>query len=60
MWIIFKVFIELVTILLLGFGVLGYKARGILLNQGSDPYPLHWKVKSQPPDHQGSPHHVLF
>ena len=32
------------------------EARGILApNQGSNPHPLHWKVKPQPPDHQGSP-----
>ena len=26
-----------------------------LPDQGSNPHPLHWKVKSQPMDRQGSP-----
>ena len=49
MWIIFKVFIELVTILLL-FHVVGFLAErhvgSQLPNQGSNPQPLHWRVKS--------------
>ena len=40
MWTIFKVFIEFVTILLL-FSILAFW----LPDQGSNPPPLHWKVK---------------
>ena len=29
-------------------------------DQGSNPNPLHWKVDSQPLDHQGSPSHLIF
>ena len=30
-------------------------ARGILLDQGSNPHPSHWQADSQPLRHQGSP-----
>ena len=30
------------------------------LNQGSNPHPLHWKSKSHPLDHQGSPTVFVF
>ena len=57
MWMIFKVFIELVTVLLL-FNVLVFLAKSHmgswLPNQGSNPHPLFWKVKSEPLDRQGS------
>ena len=29
---------------------------GIFLDQGSDPFPLHWQVDAQPLDHQGNPY----
>ena len=49
MWIIFKVFIEFVTILLL-LDVLGFWPRGVwdlsLPNKGLNPHPLRWKAKS--------------
>ena len=49
MWIIFKVFTDLVTIVLL-LHVVGFLAEGHvesqLPNQGSIPQPLHCKVKS--------------
>ena len=49
MWMIFKVFIELVTVLLL-FNVLVFLAKSHmgswLPNQGLNPHPLFWKVKS--------------
>ena len=49
MWMIFKVFIELVTVLLL-FNVLVFLSKSHmgswLPNQGSNPHPLFWKVKS--------------
>ena len=34
------------------------EARGIFLDWGSNPCPLHWQVDSQPLDHQGSPGHI--
>ena len=34
--------------------------RSYLLGQGLNPHPLHWKVKSYPQDHQGSPELQLF
>ena len=34
-------------------------ARGILPDQGPNPYPLHWQADSQPLRHQGSPTWVL-
>ena len=58
MWTIFKVFIEVVTALLLlfMFWFLAGRHRGSQLpRQGSNPHPLHWKAKSQPLDRQGSP-----
>ena len=48
MWIIFKVFIELVTILLL-FDVLIFCLRDLCDLSSStrdETHPLHWKVKS--------------
>ena len=49
MWIIFKVFIEFVTILLL-LDVLGFWPRGVwdlsLPDKGLNPHPLRWKAKS--------------
>lgn len=30
-------------------------ARAVFLDKGSNPYPLHCQVDSQPPDDQGSP-----
>ena len=52
MWMVLKVFIEFVTILLL-FGVVDFfflpPPRGIWdlpSNPASNPYSLHWKVKS--------------
>ena len=48
MWIIFKIFIEFVTILLL-LDVLGFWPQGLcdlsLPNKGLNSYPLHWKAK---------------
>ena len=35
------------------FWFLGYEAW--IPEQGSNPHHLHWKVKSSPLDHQGSP-----
>ena len=35
-------------------------ARGIFLDQGSDPCLLHWQVDSQPVNHQGIPYMVTF
>ena len=47
-WIIFKVFIEFVIIFFL-FYVLGFLAMSHmgsqLPDQGSNPHPLHWKVR---------------
>ena len=38
------------------FWFFGRKARGMLAPQsGLNPYPLHWKAKSSPLDHQESP-----
>ena len=36
--------------------IFGHETCGILASsdQGSNPYPLHWKAKSKPLDHQGS------
>ena len=60
---IFKVFIELVTILLL-FNVLVFWPRRVwdLCSPTRDGtcQPLPWKVKAQPPDHQGRPHFNHF
>ena len=60
---IFKVFIELVTILLL-FNVLVFWPRRVwdLRSPTRDRTckPLPWRVKSQPPDHQGHPHFNHF
>ena len=57
-WTIFKIFIEFVTLLLL-FYVLVFWPQptwdSLLPKQGSNPDPEHWKVMSQPLDHQGSP-----
>ena len=57
-WTIFKIFIEFITILLL-FYVLVFSAMrhvGFLLpDKGSNPHVLHWKAKSYPLNHQGSP-----
>ena len=36
-------------------GLSGSVARGIFLDQGLNLHPLHYKVDSQPLDHQGSP-----
>ena len=50
-----KVFIELGSISFV-FWCFGPEARGILaFPPGVDPPALHWKVTSQPLDHQGSP-----
>ena len=35
-------------------------ARGIFLDQGSNPCPLHWQADSQPLRHQGSPETYTF
>ena len=35
-------------------------ACGILLDQGSNPCPLHWRADSQPLRHQGSPVNVIL
>ena len=40
---------------LLAHGLHDLTARGILLDQGSNPCPLHWQADSEPLDHQGSP-----
>ena len=56
-----KILAEFVTTLLLVisflnvliFLVLGH-VESQLTNQGLNPHPLHWKMKSQPGDHQGS------
>ena len=57
-----KILVEFVTILLLvisffnvfnDFLALGHE-ESQLADQGLNPQPLHWKVKSQPWDHQGS------
>ena len=53
MWIIFKVFIEFVTVLLLLFFFLSFffflveeHVGSSFPDQGSNLYPLHWKEKS--------------
>ena len=54
-WIIFKVFVEFVTALLLLFifWFFGHDAGGILApDQGSNMHPLQEKAKSKPLDHQ--------
>ena len=33
---------------------------GVFLDQGSNPYSLHWWADSSPLDHQGSPAYVLY
>ena len=57
-WTVFKAFIESVTILLLFYPLVS-RPGGVWdpspVTRGSNPHPLHWKVKSEPPDHQGSP-----
>ena len=64
-WAICKDFIEFVTLLLLYiyiyiyiFYILGFLAmkhvESLLTDQRSNPYPLHWKVKSWPLDCHGS------
>ena len=57
MWIILKVFTEFVynTASVLCFGFLA-----ALPHQGSNPDPLHWKLKCQPLDCQGSPKKLIF
>ena len=35
-------------------------ACGIFPDQGLNPCPLHWQADSQPPRHQGSPHHFCI
>ena len=35
-------------------------ARGIFLDQGLNPCPLHWQADSQPLDHQGGPFLIFF
>ena len=35
-------------------------ACGILPDQGSNPFPLHWQADSQPLRHQGSPYAFIF
>ena len=57
-FIYFKAFVEFVTILLLFyvFWVLAKRhVRSQLPEEGANPHPLHWKVKSYPLNHQGSP-----
>ena len=54
MWTIFKVVIEFVTMLLL-FYVLVFWPRGMWYLNSPNLHLLHWKVKSHPLDHQGSP-----
>ena len=55
-WTIFKAFTEFVIASVFCFGFLAAMHVGSLLpNQGSNPHPVRWKVKSQPLDHQGSP-----
>ena len=59
----FKVFTEFVTILLhfYVFGVLAARHVGCWLpSQGTELHPLHWQVKSEPLDHQGSPFPLLL
>ena len=60
---IFKVFIGFVTILLL-FSVLDFWLWGMgqsqVPDQGWNQLLLHLKVKSSPPDHQGSPNVVIL
>ena len=49
MWIIFKVFNEFVTILLLFHHLVSLAMRPVgsqLPDQGSNPHPLRWKAKS--------------
>ena len=47
MWTIFKVFIEFATTLLLFFYFLAERlVRYSFLDQGSNPHPLYWKLKS--------------
>ena len=60
MWtIFFSSLIEFHTMLLLFYVFLVLKACGSLVpEQGLNPCPLHWKAKSQPLDHQGSPKHL--
>ena len=55
MWTIFKVFIEFLGSGGVLFWFLAMRhVRSQLPDQGSNLQPLHWKVKSQPLDHQGS------
>lgn len=59
MWTILEVLIEFVTILLpLSMFWCCFWPQGMwpnLPNQGFNPYPLHWKVKSYPLDHRDVP-----
>ena len=62
-WTIFKIFIELVTILLLVscFSYLAARPSGPYLpDQGSNPHPLRWKVKSHALDRQGAPYFYSY
>lgn len=65
MWIIFKVFIEFVTILLLVYVFMGFffffgqEACGIL-GPRSGMEPLYWRAKSYPLDSQWSPKNLFF
>ena len=54
---IFKVFIEFVTILFLFYVLVFLAMRHVgshFPDQGLNPCPLLWKVKSSPLDHEGS------
>ena len=63
MWTIFKVFIECVTILFL-FDVLIFlgtrHVTSYLPDQGLNLDPLHWNMKVEPLNHQGSPLNALL
>ena len=62
-WTILKIFIELVTILLLVlcFSYLAPRPSGPYLpDQGSNTHPLSWKVKSQALDWQGAPYFYSY
>ena len=41
-------------------GLSCFAARGIFLDQGSNPYLLHWQVDSLSLNHQGSPGTILI
>ena len=63
MWTIFKIFIESIIILLLFYALVFWALKhegSKLSSQGENPHPLHWKARSWPLGHQGSPQSRQF